>query len=284
MKKIPVVIVHENYEKYLKINLDITTKNNHVYLIGNKEIANLESENVTFVDISKYKNLSQINIMKENFRNYGAKDDRTELFWFSRVIMISEFMKEYEVEKIFNIDSDNILLDDVNKYPYSHENALCISKNWHENYLTASIHCGLINENFCKEYEKLYFDIFINKSKFKLIENKVSFHKNRPGGIADMTLYYLLYSENIINIHNLLEPVLVDGVKSVFMNNVSNSEGYEYQDQYSIKNKYIKITKKKDKNFLYDKYNKEYLNILNIHFQGKAKKKMNKLLKYKLAL
>ena len=99
-----------------------------------------------------------------------------------------------------------------------------------------------------------------------------------------MTLYYLLYSENIINIHNLLEPVLVDGVKSVFMNNVSNSEGYEYQDQYSIENKYIKITKKKDKNFLYDKYNKEDLNILNIHFQGKAKKKMNKLLKNKLAL
>ena len=44
MKKIPVVIVHENYEKYLKINLDITTKNNHVYLIGNKELANLESD------------------------------------------------------------------------------------------------------------------------------------------------------------------------------------------------------------------------------------------------
>ena len=89
MKKIPVVIVHENYEKYLEINLDITTKNNHVYLIGNKEIANLESENVTFVDISKYKNLSQINIMKENFRNYGAKDDRTELFWFSRALRIA---------------------------------------------------------------------------------------------------------------------------------------------------------------------------------------------------
>ena len=283
MKKTPVVIVHEKYEKYLKINLEITGKNNHIYLIGNKELADFDSKNITFVDIAKYKNLKQLNIMKEKFVNYGAKDDRTELFWYSRVIMISEFMKEYNFEKIFNIDSDNILLNDVNKYPYSYENALCVSKNWHENYLTASIHCGLINENFCEEYEKLYFDIFINKSKLSLIEKKINFHKNNPGGIADMTLYYLLHSENIIDVHNLLEPVLIDGVKSVFMNNVSNSEGYENQDQYSMNRKYIDIVKKDNKNLLYDKKNEEYLNILNIHFQGKAKKKMNNLLKYKLA-
>ena len=66
MKKTSVVIVHENYEKYLKTNLDITGKNNHIYLIGNKELANLESDNVTFVDIAKYKNLPSLNKMKDN--------------------------------------------------------------------------------------------------------------------------------------------------------------------------------------------------------------------------
>ena len=283
MKKIPVVIVHENYEKYLKTNLDITGKNNHIYLIGNKELADLESNNLTFVDITKYKNLPSINKMKENFVNYGAKDDRTELFWYSRVIMINEFMKDYKLEKVFNIDSDNILLNDVNNYPYSYDNALCISKNWHENYLTASIHCGLISQNFCEEYERLYFDIFINKSKMSLIENKIKFHDNNPGGIADMTIYYLLHSEKIIEVQNLLEPVLIDGKKNVYMNNISNSEGYEYQDQYKMNRKYLDIRKKDGKNLLYDRKHKEYLNVLNIHFQGKAKKKMNKLLKYKLA-
>ena len=283
IKNIPTVIVHENYDNYLKTNLDITGKNNQIYLIGNKELANLENDNVTYVDISKYKKLSKLNTMREKFINYGAKDDKTELFWYSRVIMIGEFMKEYKLEKIFNIDSDNILLDDINKYPYSYENALCISKNWHENYLTASIHSGLINQNFCEQYEKLYFDIFINKSKFNLIENKINYHKNSSGGIADMTLYYLLFSEDIIHIDNLLKPIFIDGVKSVFINNISNGEGYQYKNQYNIQKKYLKITKKDEKNFIYDVKNNEYLNILNIHFQGKAKKKMNKLLKYKLA-
>ena len=33
-------------------------------------------------------------------------------------------MKDYKLEKVFNIDSDNILLNDVNNYPYSYDNAL----------------------------------------------------------------------------------------------------------------------------------------------------------------
>ena len=49
-----------------------------------------------------------------------------------------------------------------------------------------------------------------------------------------------------------------------------------------MKGKYIKIfkDKKKRKNYIYDTVNKEYLELMNIHFQGKAKRKMNTFLKY----
>ena len=60
----------------------------------------MENDNVTYVDISKYKKLSKLNTMREKFINYGAKDDKTELFCGIRVIMIGEFMKEYKLEKI----------------------------------------------------------------------------------------------------------------------------------------------------------------------------------------
>ena len=283
MKNLSSVIVHENFDKYLKINLDITSKNNHVYLIGNQELNSLESEKITFVDINKYRNLDSVNKVKDNFINYGAKDNKTEIFWYSRILMINEFMKEYNLNSVFNIDSDNILLGDINKYPFKEDNALCISKNWHEHYLTASIHSGLITQQFCEEYEKLYFDLFINKSKYNLIEGKVEFHKSNPGGIADMTVYYLLYSQKIIKIQNLLEPVDFEGSKSVFINNISSEEGFDFQDQYLKNKKYLKIVKKDGGNFVYDIKNDEYLNLLNIHFQGKAKKKMNNLLKFKLS-
>ena len=49
-------------------------------------------------------------------------------------------------------------------------------------------------------------------------------------------------------------------------------EGYEYQDQYELNKGYLKIYKKNKTNYIFDKKNKEYLKLLNIHYQGKAKK------------
>lgn len=282
MKNYSTVIVHEKYSNYLETSLEITSKNNHIYLIGNEELSYFENENITFVDIKKYINIEPLKILRENFVNYGAKDDLTEIFWFSRVFIINEFLNEYNLKGVFNIDSDNILLQDINKYPFSKNNALCISKNWHPNYLTASIHAGLVSKEFCEEYVRLYFDIFINKSKFNLVENKINYHKTNNGGIADMTIYYLLYSENIIEIQNLLEPVVFNNNKNVFINNFSNSEGYAHQDQYIKSGKYLKIKSNSNGNFIFDNISGESLNLMNIHFQGKAKKKLGKFLKYKL--
>ena len=109
-------------------------------------------------------------------------------------------MNDFDLDSIFMIDSDNILLFDVNNYPFSQKNALCISKNWSPYYHAASVHSALLNQDFCDEYEKLYTDIFLNKSKFHLVEPKIEYHKNNPGGIADMTLYYHLFNEGILSL------------------------------------------------------------------------------------
>jgi hypothetical protein len=44
------------------------------------------------------------------------------------------------------------------------------------------------------------------------------------------------------------------------------------------------IYNKNKTKYIFDKKNKEYLKLLNIHYQGKAKKNLNFLLKYKLGL
>ena len=57
--------------------------------------------------------------------------------------------------------------------------------------MSGSIHSGLLNKEFFNKFEDLYSDIFINKSKYHLIENKVKFHQNfGNGGISDGTLFY----------------------------------------------------------------------------------------------
>ena len=63
---IPVLIIHEGYKEYLKINLEITGKNNKIYLIGDKSVEHLGNiKNVTFVNIDKYNNNLQINTICE---------------------------------------------------------------------------------------------------------------------------------------------------------------------------------------------------------------------------
>lgn len=282
MKKYSTVVVHEKYSNYLKYSLEITSKNNHIYLIGNKELSSLENENITFVDIQKYLNIESLKKLRDNFVNFGAKNDTTEIFWYSRVFILNEFIKEYNLDGVFNIDSDNILLKDINSYPFSGKNAMCILKNWFPEYMTASIHSGLISEEFCEEYIKLYFDIFVNKSKFNLIDKKINFHKLNSGGIADMTIYYLLYSENIIEVQNLLNPVKINGQNSIFINNISTQEGNTHKNQFLKSGKYLKIESNSKGNFIYDHINMEKLDLINIHYQGKAKKKLNRFLKYKL--
>jgi hypothetical protein len=272
------------YHKYMKTSLSITSRYNHVYLLGTSQFKSLENKNITFVNIENYNNLEFTEKIKDNFVNYGAKDDKSEIFWLSRVPKLKQFMSDFNLESIFMIDSDNILLFDLNEYPFTDKNSLCISKNWSPHHHAASIHSALLNQEFCDEYEKLYLDIFINKSKFYLIEQKIEYHKNNPGGIADMTLYYHLFNEKIISFDNLYEPKIINGEKSVFINNFSTSEGYEFQDQYELNKKYLKIYNKNKTNYIYDEKNREYLKLLNIHYQGKAKKNLNFLLKYKLGL
>ena len=73
MNKIPVVIIHEGYKEYLKINLEITGKNNKIYLIGDKSVKFLEAlYNVTFIDINKYRNHSKIKDLQKHFVNYSS--------------------------------------------------------------------------------------------------------------------------------------------------------------------------------------------------------------------
>lgn len=281
-KNIAVLIIHRTYKEYLKINLEITGKNNKIFLIGDNNVKHLgKLNNVTFVDIEKYNNIPLINECRKSFVNYSSNSSNFEWICFERVFILKYFMEEYNIESIFHIDSDNILLFNINDYPFEKNIAYCICKNCHQYNMTSSIHVGLLNKNFCNKFIELYQDIYINKSKLNLVKGKINYHTDTNGqyvggGICDMTLYYILANENIIDVENLLIPKN----NIVFINNVNNGEGYESKEQYSLKNNimHIKFTKN-NKCLINDKINNKELQIFNIHFQGGAKILLNNQLK-----
>ena len=70
---IPSIILHEEYRDYLETNIQITGKNNQVFLLGNESVKNLEKyPNVEYVDISKYVKSKRIENLKGR-RSYEQK-------------------------------------------------------------------------------------------------------------------------------------------------------------------------------------------------------------------
>jgi len=283
--EICVVVIHTGYKDYLKTNLEITGKNNKVYLIGDKSVKQLGNlPNVIYVDINRYGNNNMINEYHKHFKNYSSNNgDDFEWNCLKRIFILKLFIGEYNIDKCFHIDSDNILLKNINMYNFKKNIAYCLNKNFHEYRMSSSIHSGLLNVEFCNKFIELYNDIYVNKTKFYLIKDKIKFHTDSNGnyingGICDMTLYYLLVNEKLIDVENLLEPKN----NQVFNNNVNNGEGFESKQQYQLAaagGVHVYKDSSNTKNLVYDQLNKKEIELFNIHFQGRAKNRLNNHLK-----
>ena len=281
---IPCVIVHRGFKPYLKYNLEITSKNNKVFLIGDESVSNLASisDNIEFINIEEYETRKRIVDLKKNFVNCNTQPQDIEWMNFERVFIIHNFILEKNYKQIFHLDSDNVLLKNINDFKFNTTNAYCIP-SFQENYrMDSSIHCGLLDEEFFFEYEKLYNDLYITKNKFHLIEKKINYHKqnNIRGGITDMTLYFLLQKLEKINPQNLMKPFKSkDGEEFVFINNFNLAEGFYDFNNFEKRRKKIKLY---NGNSVNDLINLKIIKIANIHFQGTSKKYLNRFSKYRL--
>ena len=129
---IPIVIIHRSYRDYLKINLEITGINNKIYLIGDNDINQLgQLKNVTFININKYESLPLIKSCHEYFINYSSNNSNFEWNCFERIFILKFFIEEFQLDSVFHSDSDNILLGNINDYPFEKKIAYCLNKNFH---------------------------------------------------------------------------------------------------------------------------------------------------------
>ena len=274
VSEVPVLVCHFGKDEYVKNALRVSSKNNKVIFLGDSEENTQGIDNVDFIDVRNFMQSEKIIHYKNFFKPYNTSDSYFVWLWYLRVFILSEYIFQTNIDSIFHIDSDNVLLRDINNYNFQKEIAYCIPPNEDENYMTGSIHSGLLNKQFFNNFEDLYSDIFVNKSKFHLIENKVKFHENFGyGGICDMTLFYLNYVADKENIQNLLSINTNKNTEGVvFMNDLNDSEGPDSKKQFKTdrKNK-IKIYNLENEFFVYDLFGKCFVKVMNIHFQGKAK-------------
>lgn len=269
---IPVVFIHVGFKPYVEHVVEFNTKFNYVLIIGDESLQFLENKysNCKFYNIQIFEK-DYISNYYKSFTNYSSNSKDIEWICFKRVFILKEFMKYTNYNKIFHIDSDNILLYDINIYPFHKDVAYICNKNWDNNMrMSNSIHSALLNIEFCETFESLFNDIYVDKSKLFLIEDKIKFHKKEDkfinGGVCDMTLYYLIQNMNLIDVQDLLNIVQINDKEYSFMNTLLSPEGSQSKKQYETYNNIIKI----DKNNCIQ-FNDKYIHVFNIHFQGPTK-------------
>jgi hypothetical protein len=140
--------------------------------------------------------------------------------------------------------------------------------------MTACIHNSLLTTTFCDVFIQLCKDIYQNKSKFILIHDKALWHQNTgtPGGICDMTLYYLMVQYNLVkHVADLNDTRIYKNELCVFDHNSAVEYGFLGENTFQIQNDFKKIMRQ-GKHYYALLHNNQPIRLLSIHFQGNNKR------------
>ena len=278
MEEIPIVIFHVGSQEYFKRCVKINSEKNKIYVIGDDSNKDLFRENPNVTHIHKKSlNEDEVNEFSNCFINYSTNDRQHELNCFLRIFYLKQLMLLTGRDKFFHLDSDCIILDSVTdvfdslqdiKIGYSVQKYAQESNIHH---MVGSVHGSLLNLDFCDAFIELCFDIYQTKVKYHLIEPKVNWHRdnNHPGGVCDMTLYYLLYSEKLVNVEDLNQQHYINNEPCVFDHAVYNAYGYLGQRTYKASDEHgkKKLIKREGK-YYFETINGDLVRALSIHFQG----------------
>jgi hypothetical protein len=165
---IPVVIFHKGDQQYFQKSVLITAKTNIVYVIGddsNKDIFK-EYSNIRFFHINNLES-NEIVFFKSHFINYSTNNFEYELNCFLRVFYIKNLLLLEKLSSIFHIDSDVILLNNINSiFSLADQNKIYYPLQIHEQtnnkyHMVGSIHSALLNLQFCNKFIELCSNIYI---------------------------------------------------------------------------------------------------------------------------
>ncbi len=293
--QIPVVIHHSGDQPYLVKCVELNSKNNLVYLLGDESNRSLFDHNpsVIHVDAADFGS-AELDDFKQHFSNYSTNSSEFERLCFERIFILREFILRTGIDSVFYVDSDCIVLDSVNRIFEALKagtSGLSIQNVRNPHHMVACVHNSLLTLEFCEAFIQLCFDVYTDRSKFHLIEPKIEWHRRMRygGGICDMTLYHLLHEHRLVpGMIDLNEPRLIDGEWCVFDHNLSDRYGFLGEKTYELKSGtklvlkrdgkfYLKTQRDASQGGLYPAKEDSLPNTvrtLSLHFQGGKKRQL----------
>ena len=199
-----IAIIHNGFAKYVVYalkKLKETNKNANIFLISDREYKEYSKYSI-FVDIKKVTKEEAINF-ENKYIHLGKSDPRYEMFCMQRWIILKDFMKEYNINECFHIDSDILIfsdLDEALKPFFKYDISLA-----HKLALTMYVKDIKILEEFSKY---LLFKYSNEKELNKLKDmyyNTDRVNNGVAGSISDMDISREFFSNSKFNIGNLSE-------------------------------------------------------------------------------
>jgi len=276
---IPVVIIHLGNQDYFQDCVKVNSKTNKVYVIGDHTNQTISNQYPNVVHIDQNTLITQeINLFRQQFFNYSSNSVPFELICFLRIFYLKRFLEVYPFKRVFHVDSDCVVFHNVNDlFQALPENTdIAYSKMINENPydMVGCVHNAFLTRHFCEVFVQLCFDIYVDKSKFVLIEPKIQWHlqNKKPGGICDMTLYYLMFSQNLVDVYDLNTLIEYQGETSTFDHNISISYGYAGDATYEMGKNLKNIKIMNGAAYAMDSTTRKLVRLLTIHFSGTAKR------------
>jgi hypothetical protein len=270
---IPIVLIHVGNPTYLHQTIArLRRVSSTIVLLGD--------DSNRGADVASHQLLSELrtpelDTFERHFVNYSTNDAKVERFCFARVFYLRAWMERTRTERCIYLDSDCVLLRRPEEiFPPG----LSYVYNAHASddpaRMAATIHVSSLTLEFTLAFERLCHDIYVSRERFALIEPKIQYHQTTgaPGGVCDMTLYYLLTKE--LPVTKLLDRC-PDG--STFDDNVNDSLGFNGPNTFVLQSG-RKVLRHRGVRVEALCTDGQWVRLNNVHFQGGAKQYINALL------
>ena len=277
-QKYPVVGIYIGDKPHIKDFIRINVKYNKLILIGTKELQKYEQyydkSVFEFICIDSLYCHYRIEHFYNHYNSFGLQWDAPWDIRFAwiQLIYLKKFMEMYDHDQVIHLDCDCVLLDSVNNFKFTKDTAYHINNNYDNPCrMSSSIHSALLSMRFLNEFVQLFEDVFVNKTKQHLIQDKIDFHKKEmmtkghSGLICEMTFAYILRNSDI---QNLFEPTN----DTVFNHTMFSQEGHLDKYQYEKGENTLNIYKDNNNFYIYDNIQKKYIRLNCIHFMGPSKR------------
>lgn len=273
---IPVVIFHDNDDKYLEYSIKSAEKfNETVVLLGtkkNKDFCKIWFDTAEF-DMSMYKEFEKV------YMHMSSNTHKFEITAFKKYYVLQQYMETNEIEKCVLLDSDVLTYVNYSDLPYinSVDVSVALALEQPQYRWTASGHTFICSKKALNDFISFFYNTY--KDNIEILNKKWEYHikNNVKGGICDMTLLYLWINDknNSYSILNILEV----NSGSVFDNSMQSSSDL-IKNQYKY-NKILKLKKVNFKNGLpyFEDINNKLIKVNTLHFQGSSKAVMGNYLK-----